>query len=97
MKVGNIEVVLDRAENLVRNSFGASEYNGFTSRATLPLVPTLKIARHFVPAGGSAYLWKGSRREEEMRDESWAADWELDGLLGVGDSGTVVARFRRKA
>jgi len=59
-------------------------------------VPTLELAAHFVRSGGSAFLWKGSRREEEMSESTaWRSGWELEGLLGVGGAQTVVSRFRR--
>ena len=51
----------------------------------MTLAPTLELATHFVKPGGAAFLWKGSRREEEMgTDQAWQADWELEGLLGIG-------------
>jgi 16S rRNA (guanine527-N7)-methyltransferase len=92
----SVEVVLDRLENKVGTSWEAA-YDGFTSRATMTLGPTLDLARHFVRPGGVAFLWKGGRREEEMAaDERWQKDWELEGLLGIGSGQTVVARFIRK-
>jgi len=96
LKLPGIRVVRERIENLPAP--GASEgFDAFTSRATLPLDPTLEQAARFVRGGGLAFLWKGSRREQEMgANERWRRDWELDGLLGVGTAGTVVARFIRK-
>jgi 16S rRNA (guanine527-N7)-methyltransferase len=96
LKIDGVNVVLDRLENLPDPAAGA-EYDGFTSRATLSLIPTLEMAARFVRPGGFAYLWKGSRREEEMAaDASWQKHWELDGLLGIGGGQTVVTRFKRK-
>ena len=72
-------------------------FRSFTSRATQPLVPTLAIAASVVKVGGTAFLWKGSRREAEMAsDESWRASWVFDGLQPIGDGTTAVARFTRK-
>ena len=95
LEIRNVEIVQGRLENLVGTS-SEGEYDGFTSRATMTLVPTLELAAHFVRSGGSAFLWKGSRREEEMSESTaWRSGWELEGLLGVGGAQTVVSRFRR--
>lgn len=94
--IGNADVVQDRLENRVGSTWDLA-FDGFTSRATLRLGPTLELAARFVRPGGSAFLWKGSSREEEMgEDEAWRSDWELEGLLGIGDGMTVVARFSRR-
>lgn len=96
LKLKGVEVVRERIENLP-DPEPADQFDGFTSRATMTLDVTLEQASRFVRTGGFAFLWKGSRRENEMTaDEGWKAWWDLDGLLGVGSSGTVVARFIRK-
>jgi 16S rRNA (guanine527-N7)-methyltransferase len=96
MKLTGIEVICDRLENLPV-PVAAGLFDGFTSRATLPLVPTLDLATRFVRPGGMAFLWKGSRREDEMAvSASWHREWELDGLLGIGGGQTVVSRFVRR-
>ena len=93
----NITVVHSRLEELLDARDHSSSYDGFTSRATLPLAPTLAMAASFVQPQGTAFLWKGSRREEEMAgDRSWLEKWDLEGLLGIGDGTTAVARFKRK-
>jgi 16S rRNA (guanine527-N7)-methyltransferase len=95
--IKNVEVVNARLEDLVSSENLVNSYDGFTSRATLTLSPTLAVAAKFVRTGGTAFLWKGSRREEEMAaDQSWREKWDFDGLLGIGDGATAVARFRRK-
>lgn len=97
LELKSVEVILSRIEDLEKNPMREGSFGAFTSRATLPLGPTLEIASYFVPPGGFAFLWKGSRREEEMRsDRRWERSWELDGLLGIGSGQTVVARFSRK-
>jgi 16S rRNA (guanine527-N7)-methyltransferase len=97
MKLSGIEVICERLENLPTPQPDAL-YDGFTSRATLPLVPTLEMAARFVRPGGIAFLWKGSRREDEMAaGATWHTQWELDGLLGIGAGQTVVSRFIRKS
>ena len=94
--LGGVEVVCDRIENLGGHDGLAGAFDGFTSRATMPLGPTLVLAARFVAPGGVAYLWKGSRREAEMaEDPRWKAFWDFDGLLGIGGGQTVVARFKR--
>lgn len=96
LKLPNVQVVRDRIENLP-DPAPPEQFDGFTSRATLPLDETLREAARFVRPGGCAFLWKGSRRDEEMAaHDEWRGSWELDGLLGVGSAGTVVARFIRK-
>jgi 16S rRNA (guanine527-N7)-methyltransferase len=95
--IGNVTVINARLEDLLGSSELLASYDGFTSRATQTLVPTLAIAANFVRPGGTAFLWKGSRREEEMSvDESWRQNWDFDGLLAIGDGTPAVARFRRK-
>ena len=93
----HIEVVNGRLEKISEESLKSEEFDGFTSRATLNLGPTLLIAKRFVKPGGVAFLWKGSGREREMAsDQSWLDSWEFDGLIGIGSGLTVVTRFTRK-
>jgi 16S rRNA (guanine527-N7)-methyltransferase len=102
----NVVVVNDRLENLVSGRAGngqehrsssESGWDGFVSRATMALEPTLEMAHHLVTESGHAFLWKGSGREEEMeRHQEWRRWWELDGLLGVGSGAIVVCRFQHR-
>jgi len=95
--IKNVSVVNARLEDLVSDETHVNSYDGFTSRATQTLSPTLAVAATFVRVGGTAFLWKGSRREAEMAaDQSWSEKWEFDGLLQIGDGATAVARFKRK-
>ncbi|MBI5710435.1 MAG: 16S rRNA (guanine(527)-N(7))-methyltransferase RsmG [Candidatus Eisenbacteria bacterium] len=95
--VDGVRVVLARLESLSDEVGEVELFEGFTSRATLPLGPTLVMAAGWVAPGGSAFLWKGSKREDEMAsDRRWEEAWDLDGLLGIGQGQTAVARFRRK-
>jgi len=108
MGLTNIEVEHARLEEViarirVEEGYGpddvdaARKWNGFTSRATLRLGPTLEIAANAVMANGRAFLWKGSRREEEMADSSsWSADWEFHGETNIGDGSVAVCKFLRK-
>ncbi|MGH7731828.1 MAG: 16S rRNA (guanine(527)-N(7))-methyltransferase RsmG, partial [Candidatus Eiseniibacteriota bacterium] len=93
----DFEVINDRLENVVRAGDRSQAFDGFTSRATLPLGPTLALASPLVSAGGSAFLWKGSRWEQEMeRDSAWRRDWEASGTAAVGTGPNIVTRFIRK-
>jgi 16S rRNA (guanine527-N7)-methyltransferase len=92
-----VRVEQARLEDVVASGNLAGQFDAFTSRATLAAVPTLALAATLVVPGGHAFLWKGSRREEELAaDDSWKDQWELDGLLGIGDGQTVVERFVRR-
>jgi 16S rRNA (guanine527-N7)-methyltransferase len=92
----SVGVELSRLESL-NPAEGLGMFDAFTSRATLRLGPTLAIAAEWVSPGGHAFLWKGSRRGEEMAEDArWERRWEPDGTLEIGDGQTVVARFLRK-
>ena len=92
-----IEVVHSRLESLMGLEEHRSAYDGFTSRATTTLVPTLKLAAEVVAPGGFSFLWKGGRREREMaEDESWTRNWEMEALMGIGGGLVAVAMFKRK-
>ena len=97
LEMRSVSVTLARLEDMIELEEHAGVYDGFTSRATLTLGPTLALAASFVRSGGKAFLWKGSRREAEMSaDDAWRIDWDFDGVLGIGDGETTVARFTRK-
>ncbi|MEK7330280.1 MAG: 16S rRNA (guanine(527)-N(7))-methyltransferase RsmG [Candidatus Eisenbacteria bacterium] len=97
LSLGHLVTVNDRLENFVEDQAHAAAFDGFTSRATLKLVPTLALAARVIAPGGSAFLWKGSGREQEMeQDAGWQGAWEFTGLLGVGSGPNVVVRFIRK-
>lgn len=90
-------VINDRLENVAQDSEHAGAFDGFTSRATMRLGPTLALASRLVRTAGSAFLWKGSGREQEMeQDSTWRGDWDTTGVTGVGTGPNVVARFSRK-
>jgi 16S rRNA (guanine527-N7)-methyltransferase len=94
----HVSIVNDRLENVVAAGTAAGHFRGFTSRATLPLAPTLDLAASLVDHDGDAFLWKGSGREAEMAaGGAWTSAWRLEGLLGVGTGVNVVCRFKRKS
>ena len=95
--IQNIEVVLDRLENVISDPAFPRDYDGFTSRATMPLAPTLEMAAPIVRTSGSAFLWKGSGAEGEMAaDSAWRGDWDYSATIPVGSGPNVVVRFIRK-
>ena len=90
-------VINDRLENLVLGPDHAGEFDGFCSRATMRLGPTLAMAARLVRTGGNAFLWKGSGLEQERtKDSTWGVEWDSAGTLPVGTGVNVVARFIRK-
>jgi 16S rRNA G527 N7-methylase RsmG len=88
--LGRLEVLL--AEGKLENSF-----DGFTSRATLALGPTLEIAADAITPSGKAFLWKGGRREEEMSDSKWQEHWDFEGEIKLGEGLANVAIFKRES
>ena len=97
LKLPNISIATSRLEDFVLEDQNRGAYDGFTSRATLTLGPTLMLAADLVVPGGEAFLWKGSRFVVEASEEqSWQENWEHTGLLGVGEGHTRVARFKRR-
>jgi 16S rRNA (guanine527-N7)-methyltransferase len=98
LSLKNIDVVCSRLETWAHDAPRRGCCQGFTSRATARLVPTLALAADLVAPGGHAFLWKGTSREAEMAaDDSWKVHWDFDGLLGIGDGRTVVAKFSRRS
>ena len=98
IKLDDFTTVNDRLENIAADPDRIGTFDGFTSRATMRLGPTLALASRIVSSGGSAFLWKGSGRGDEMdKDPRWRDAWEFTGILGVGSGLNVVARFVRKS
>ncbi len=71
-------------------------FDGFTSRATMALGPTLRLARPIVRPGGAAFLWKGSRLDEELAEaRSDLAGWrEAERRTLVNGQTTVIKLLR---
>ena len=71
-------------------------YDGFTSRATMALVPTLDFASPIVRPGGRAFLWKGSKLEAEAAESSrWQSEWRRGEVRPVAAEHSVVVEFER--
>jgi len=97
LALSNIEVINDRLENVVGDSSRQGAFDGFMSRATLKLGPTLVLAAKVVATGGQAFLWKGSAFEAEVKeDATWGAAWEFVSTEPVGSGPNVVVVMRRK-
>ncbi|MFN8586685.1 MAG: 16S rRNA (guanine(527)-N(7))-methyltransferase RsmG [Candidatus Eisenbacteria bacterium] len=94
----HFEVLTGRLEMLIQEDAGALACDGFTSRATMMIAPTLVLAKDIVRPGGRAFLWKGSRYVEEMQadPELWTGDWEFEAAHEITDGANVCAVFRRK-
>jgi len=73
-------------------------YDGFTSRATMTLGPTLEYAGPIVRFGGRAFLWKGSRLAAEVAENPrWQGAWKQGDIRPVSIEHSVVAEFERIA
>ena len=105
--LANVEVITARLEALVDGDAptgpGASSpeslrCDGFTSRATNRLGPTLELAAKILVPGGHAVLWKGSGVTDELeasRDEI-ATNWGVPQLHPTGEGPNSIVVLRRK-
>lgn len=97
LELKGMGVELARLELLLDDSVRLGKFDAFTSRATVRLGPTLVLAANWVRAEGSAYLWKGSSKDQEMADDRrWEQSWVASDSFDVGNGQTSVARFIRK-
>jgi 16S rRNA (guanine527-N7)-methyltransferase len=104
MKIDTVEPVHGRLEDVVdarldesHSDFQLNDLDVFTSRATLTLEPTLRLAADIVRTGGIAYLWKGSRRQEEMAAcDCEAIGWKAAGEFALTGGEVAVIKFERK-
>lgn len=87
-----------RLETLIEEDREALECDGFTSRATMTIAPTLMLAKEIVRPGGRAFLWKGSRYLEELDEsaETWGQYWGFETAHEITDGANVCAVFIRK-
>ena len=103
----NVEVLTGRLEVLVEAGPSADPVDdppaglrcdGFTSRATNRLGPTLELAARILVPGGHAVLWKGSGVHEELAASAdWiAADWDAPQLHAIGEGPNSIVVLRRK-
>ena len=76
------------------NDLQHNQIDVFVSRATMPLIPTLELAADILGPGGHAFLWKGSRRDEEWSKAGSAAEqWTLAETRMLGDGEVAVQKF----
>ncbi len=94
----NIDVVCARLEGLIGEASLAGSVDGFTSRATMSIGPTLEMAACVVRPGGHAFLWKGSSFEQEMdaSRHGWEVSWTFERALTILDGPNIVSVFKRK-
>jgi len=94
---GRLEDVVDTGLDDAYSHLKLFELDVFTSRATVALEPTLQLAADIVRPGGLAYLWKGSRRQEELAGcDCDAMGWVPAGELALTGGDVAVMRFERK-
>jgi 16S rRNA (guanine527-N7)-methyltransferase len=97
LALSNIDVVHGRLEAIIDERSGKPGFDGFVSRATLRLPETLELAESIVEQGGYAFVWKGSRRNQELEGaEGWTRSWSQEGSLDLRDSPVSVMKFVRK-
>lgn len=95
LELRHIDVVTDRLENVVEAGELVGAFDGFTSRATATMEPTLTLAAQLVRPGGHAFLWKGSSHEAELAEASDAltTSWRLEAVHPIGAGPNVVCVF----
>lgn len=91
-----ITVVCSRLEDIDQEAGVSKSFDGFTSRATMKLVPTLEIAAPLIRPDGVAFLWKGSGyTAEASKPSDWSEAWRLEEARPLGSSPNLVAKFIR--
>jgi 16S rRNA (guanine527-N7)-methyltransferase len=97
--IADIDVITGRLEVLVEEDPGKLGCDGFTSRATMKLGPTLELAAAIVQPGGHAILWKGSGFQEELAAtaDEWQRSWEIPVVHRIGDGPNSISVFKIKS
>lgn len=95
--LSHFDVRTNRLEVLLEEAAAELACDGFTSRATMTIAPTLELASRIVTGGGKAFLWKGSSYEQEAEStrKEWGRDWRLAGVHPIGEGPNVVTVFER--
>ncbi len=94
LETTGIEVFHGRLEQLRHEQPEFGTVDAFTSRATMRMAPTLALAGEYVRVGGTAFLWKGSRRDEELEEPSdWTEQWKFEEARTIGVENTAIAKF----
>lgn len=97
MSLKHFDVKTGRLEVLVDEESESLACDGFTSRATEAIGPTLALAGRLVVPGGTAFLWKGSSYGQEISatEAEWTGAWRLDRVVPLGEGPNVLAVFIR--
>jgi 16S rRNA G527 N7-methylase RsmG len=75
----------------------SAPYDGFTSRATMALGPTLLLAAPIVRPGGFAFLWKGSKLDAELAEApNIGSDWDVVERRRLSNDMTEVVKLLRR-
>lgn len=92
-----VDVVTGRLEVLVAAEPEPLQCDGFTSRATMTLGPTLGLAAQIVRPAGHAFLWKGSSWRSEVETgpdgEPIVEPWRLVEAVPLGEGPNAVIDF----
>jgi 16S rRNA (guanine527-N7)-methyltransferase len=95
LSLKNVDVSCSRLENLILEPEFTPVYDGFTSRATMAIGPTLELAHAALVPGGRAFLWKGSGYVDEMEStrKEWSPGWTFEAAHPILVGPNVVAVF----
>ena len=98
LAIADIQVITGRLEVLIEENPASLACDGFTSRATMKLGPTLGLAASIVRPGGHAILWKGSGFQAEVAaaESEWQRDWQAPVVHALGDGPNLISVFERK-
>ena len=98
LAIADINVITARLEVLVETDPAAIACDGFTSRATMKLGPTLELAAEIIKPGGHAILWKGSGLQDELAatQADWQGKWDAPAVHMIGDGPNSISVFKRK-
>ena len=96
--LAGVKVLTGRLEALIAEDPASLRCDGFTSRATTKLIPTLELAARIVEQGGHAILWKGSSLQAELSasGDTWEASWETPTIHALADGPNSISVFKRK-
>ena len=94
--LSHLDVITDRLEDVIGTQAVEGGFDGFTSRATATLGPTLELAAKVMRPGGHAFLWKGSGHVEELAACRSQIDgvWRHETTHPIGNGMNVVCVFQ---
>jgi 16S rRNA (guanine527-N7)-methyltransferase len=97
LKLEGVGVLTSRLETLIESDPALLACDGFTSRATSRLQPTLALAARIVRPGGHAILWKGSglRAEHAAASAEIVRHWGEPAFHAIGDGPNSIVVFQR--